>query len=128
VTKFGIDKDNMFEFWDWVGGRYSLWSAIGLSIAVYIGMDNFEELLAGAHDTDIHFQVTHSKKEEKQSVTHEFADYPIGKEYSCSHGIAWSVVQQLFQRSNPQHPPIRSVHVAFFCLFPTSKDESEKAY
>src|SRR4051812_45680588 len=47
VTKFGIAKENMFAFWDWVGGRYSLWSAIGLSIAVFIGMDNFEEMLAG---------------------------------------------------------------------------------
>ncbi len=55
VTEFGIDKANMFEFWDWVGGRYSLWSAIGLSIAVYIGMDNFEELLTGAHLMDEHF-------------------------------------------------------------------------
>jgi len=56
VTAFGIDAKNMFEFWDWVGGRYSLWSAIGLSIAVAIGMDNFEELLAGAHDMDEHFR------------------------------------------------------------------------
>ena len=56
VTKFGINPDNMFEFWDWVGGRYSLWSAIGLSIALYIGMDNFEELLAGAHRVDGHFR------------------------------------------------------------------------
>ena len=56
VTKFGIDTANMFEFWDWVGGRYSLWSAIGLSIALYIGMDHFEELLAGAHDMDEHFR------------------------------------------------------------------------
>ena len=56
VQAFGIDPDNMFEFWDWVGGRYSLWSAIGLSIALYIGMDNFEELLAGAHDMDQHFR------------------------------------------------------------------------
>ena len=55
VSQFGIDTDNMFEFWDWVGGRYSLWSAIGLSIAVYIGMDNFKELLAGAHEMDQHF-------------------------------------------------------------------------
>src|SRR6202034_2704088 len=54
VTKFGIDKQNMFEFWDWVGGRYSLWSAIGLSIAIFIGMDNFEELLAGALGMDEH--------------------------------------------------------------------------
>jgi glucose-6-phosphate isomerase len=56
VAKFGIDTDNMFEFWDWVGGRYSLWSAIGLSIALSIGMDNFETLLAGAHAADEHFR------------------------------------------------------------------------
>lgn len=55
VTAFGIDKANMFEFWDWVGGRYSLWSAIGLSIALTIGYDNFEELLKGAHGVDQHF-------------------------------------------------------------------------
>jgi glucose-6-phosphate isomerase len=56
VEKFGIDTKNMFEFWDWVGGRYSLWSAIGLSIALSIGFDNFEELLAGAHAMDEHFK------------------------------------------------------------------------
>jgi len=56
VSKFGIDVQNMFEFWDWVGGRYSLWSAIGLSIALSIGMDNFEELLLGAHQMDEHFR------------------------------------------------------------------------
>jgi glucose-6-phosphate isomerase len=58
VVKFGIDKQNMFEFWDWVGGRYSLWSAIGLSIALNIGYKNFEQLLKGAHDSDIHFRQT----------------------------------------------------------------------
>lgn len=58
VVKFGIDKENMFQFWDWVGGRYSLWSAIGLSIALTIGYDNFEELLKGAHEADQHFHVT----------------------------------------------------------------------
>ena len=58
VEEFGIDKDNMFEFWDWVGGRYSLWSAIGLSIACYIGFDNFSELLEGAHAMDRHFLET----------------------------------------------------------------------
>jgi glucose-6-phosphate isomerase len=56
VSRFGIDTENMFEFWDWVGGRYSLWSAIGLSIALYIGMANFESMLAGAHDMDQHFR------------------------------------------------------------------------
>ncbi|GGB85195.1 glucose-6-phosphate isomerase [Dyadobacter sediminis] len=58
VEKFGIDPDNMFVFWDWVGGRYSLWSAIGLSIACFIGFQNFEQLLAGAHDMDKHFRTT----------------------------------------------------------------------
>ncbi len=56
VVKFGIHPQNMFEFWDWVGGRYSLWSAIGLSIALTIGYENFESLLDGAYQADIHFQ------------------------------------------------------------------------
>lgn len=56
VQDFGIDPENMFAFWDWVGGRYSLWSAIGLSIALYVGMDHFEALLTGAHEIDIHFR------------------------------------------------------------------------
>ncbi|PAA47312.1 hypothetical protein BOX15_Mlig025319g2 [Macrostomum lignano] len=56
VREFGIDEKNMFEFWDWVGGRYSLWSAIGLSIACYIGMDNFDQLLNGAYEMDKHFR------------------------------------------------------------------------
>ncbi len=56
VEKFGIDQDNMFVFWDWVGGRYSLWSPIGLSIACYIGYDNFTALLQGAYDMDQHFK------------------------------------------------------------------------
>jgi glucose-6-phosphate isomerase len=56
VAAFGIDTDNMFEFRHWVGGRYSLWSAIGLSIALYVGMDNFEELLQGAYEVDEHFR------------------------------------------------------------------------
>ena len=58
VVKFGIDPSNMFEFWDWVGGRYSLWSAIGLSIALTIGYENFEALLKGANETDVHFKET----------------------------------------------------------------------
>jgi glucose-6-phosphate isomerase len=62
VEEFGIDKENMFVFWDWVGGRYSLWSAIGLSIALTIGYDNFEQLLKGAYETDKHFK---EKKFEK---------------------------------------------------------------
>jgi glucose-6-phosphate isomerase len=62
VARFGIDTRNMFEFWDWVGGRYSLWSAIGLSIAVFIGMDNFEALLSGAHAMDRHFRAAPPEK------------------------------------------------------------------
>jgi glucose-6-phosphate isomerase len=58
VVKFGIAPENMFVFWDWVGGRYSLWSSIGLSIALTIGYENFEMLLKGAHDTDEHFRNT----------------------------------------------------------------------
>ncbi len=62
VQEFGIDPENMFEFWDWVGGRYSLWSVIGMSIALYVGMDNFEELLLGAHLADEHFRQTPFEK------------------------------------------------------------------
>lgn len=62
VKEFGIAEENIFEFWDWVGGRYSLWSAIGLSIVLSIGYDNFEQLLKGAHETDIHFKTTDFKE------------------------------------------------------------------
>lgn len=62
VGEFGIDTANMFEFWDWVGGRYSLWSAIGLSIVLSIGFDNFVELLSGAHAMDKHFSATPAEK------------------------------------------------------------------
>jgi glucose-6-phosphate isomerase len=62
VVEFGIDKKNMFGFWDWVGGRYSLWSAIGLSIALYIGFENFEKLLQGAYFMDEHFRTTPLEK------------------------------------------------------------------
>ena len=62
VAAFGIDPENMFVFWDWVGGRYSLWSAIGLSIALSIGFERFEELLEGAHAADLHFKLTSFEK------------------------------------------------------------------
>jgi len=62
VGEFGIDTANMFEFWDWVGGRYSLWSAIGLSIILSVGYDNFVELLSGAHAMDKHFSTTELDK------------------------------------------------------------------
>lgn len=62
VKKFGIAEDNIFEFWDWVGGRYSLWSAIGLSIVLSVGYENFEQLLRGAYETDVHFQTRDFKE------------------------------------------------------------------
>ena len=62
VNTFGIDSQNMFEFWDWVGGRYSLWSAIGMSIALTIGYNNFEALLKGAYEADVHFKTTPFEK------------------------------------------------------------------
>ncbi|WP_303902131.1 glucose-6-phosphate isomerase [Thiohalomonas denitrificans] len=62
VSEFGINTANMFEFWDWVGGRYSLWSAIGLPIALFIGMDRFEQLLEGGHTMDLHFHSTPLEK------------------------------------------------------------------
>ena len=62
VKKFGIAEENIFEFWDWVGGRYSLWSAIGLSIVLYIGYENFEQLLKGANESDVHFQTADFKE------------------------------------------------------------------
>jgi glucose-6-phosphate isomerase len=62
VIKFGIDPANMFVFWDWVGGRYSLWSSIGLSIACTIGFKNFEQLLQGAHEMDEHFKTSSYEK------------------------------------------------------------------
>lgn len=62
VTKFGISQDNMFEFWDWVGGRYSIWSAIGLSICLAVGYDNFTELLEGGNEIDLHFRNTELNK------------------------------------------------------------------
>lgn len=62
VKAFGIAEENIFEFWDWVGGRYSLWSAIGLSIVLAVGYENFEQLLKGAYDTDVHFQTAELDK------------------------------------------------------------------
>ncbi len=58
VTEFGINPDNVFPMWDWVGGRFSLWSAVGLSIALAIGFENYNQLLVGAHEMDNHFKST----------------------------------------------------------------------
>jgi len=73
----------MFEFWDWVGGRYSLWSAIGLSIALHIGFTNFEKMLSGAHLADAHFSTT-----------------PLEKKCSRYPSCDWNLVHQLFRCRN----------------------------
>ncbi len=73
VKAFGIAAENMFEFWEWVGGRYSLWSAIGLPIALTVGMDKFRELLAGAHEMDKHF---HDAPFEKKHAGHWLRPHP----------------------------------------------------
>ena len=104
VVKFGIDKANMFEFWDWVGGRYSLWSAIGLSIALTIGYDNFEALLKGAHETDNHFKNTASEK-----------NIPV------IMALAGHLVQQFFWRANRSHSSLRSIHAPLCRLFSAGK-------
>lgn len=83
VKDFGIDEANMFGFWDWVGGRYSLWSAIGLSIALHIGYDNFEKLLAGAHFMDNHFKT--APIEQNVSMTH--SSVAILGFYSWTHSV-----------------------------------------
>jgi glucose-6-phosphate isomerase len=82
VKKFGIDTKNMFAFWDWVGGRYSLWSAIGLPIALVIGMDRFEELLAGGHAMDEHFRTAPLEKNLPATLA------VIGVWYANFHGAA----------------------------------------
>lgn len=79
VKEFGIDERNMFGFWDWVGGRYSLWSAIGLSVSLYIGFDNFQKLLEGAHYMDNHFQ-----------------NAPLEKNVSMSNQILSVVLKDIF--------------------------------
>ncbi len=81
VGEFGIDTANMFEFWDWVGGRYSLWSAIGLSIILSVGFDNFVELLSGAHAMDKHF-----------------SDHAGGEKPAGAAGADRYLVQQLLRR------------------------------
>lgn len=83
VTAFGIAEANMFQFWDWVGGRYSLWSAIGLSIALSIGFDNFKELLNGAHEMDKHFKS--AKLEENLPVILAL----LGIWYNDFYGESW---------------------------------------
>ena len=97
VTEFGIDSKNMFGFWDWVGGRYSLWSAIGLSICLSIGFENFEQLLEGAHFMDNHFKTAPFEnnvsfieiiriREIRKVNFYELYTYFLGSRYFSSFG------------------------------------------
>ncbi len=90
VSKFGIDTANMFGFWDWVGGRYSMDSAIGLSTMVAIGPQNYEEMLNGFHDMDEHFRTT-----------------PLGEESARADGPSDSVVQQFLRSADGRHHAVR---------------------
>jgi hypothetical protein len=104
VTKFGIAKENMFQFWDWVGGRYSLWSAIGLSIALTVGYENFEALLKGAHTVDLHFRET-----------------PFEEQHSGAAGLDFALVHQLFWRAKRSHPAVRSIPAPLCRVFSTGQ-------
>ena len=92
VSSFGIDTANMFGFWNWVGGRYSMESAIGLSTMIAIGPDNFEQLLAGSHAIDEHFR-----------------DHPAAGEPAGAHGPADRLVRRLLRRADPGGAAVRPV-------------------
>ena len=92
VVKFGIDTANMFEFWDWVGGRYSYDSAIGLSLMVAIGPEHFREMLAGFHAMDVHFRTT-----------------PFERNLPVLLGLLGYLVQQLPRRPDRRHPALRAL-------------------
>ena len=104
VAKFGIDTGNMFEFWDWVGGRYSLWSAIGLSIALFIGMDNFEELLD-------------RRACNGRALPHRAA----GTEPAGHAGTRRHLVQQFLRRPDRGDSPLRPVHAPLSRLLPAGR-------
>lgn len=112
----------MFGFWDWVGGRYSLWSAIGLSICLSIGFENFEQLLDGAHYMDNHFKTTPlSKNVSKQKVLniclclYVFVCLFLG---TCNSRPAWHLVFQLLQCWDSRSTALWPVSAPFCCLFP----------
>ena len=109
VAKFGIDTANMFGFWDWVGGRYSMDSAIGLSTMIAVGPKNYEELLAGFHDMDEHFRTT-----------------PLGEEPAGADGTSDSVVQQLFRGADRRHHALRRQHEALPSLSAAVADGEQR--
>ena len=109
VTKFGIDKANMFGFWDWVGGRYSLWSAIGLPIALSIGFDHFVELLEGAHAMDQHF-----------------LNAPPEQNLPMTLGLLGALVQRFLRRAHRRHPALRPVHAPLPRLLPAGRHGKQR--
>jgi glucose-6-phosphate isomerase len=104
VEKFGIDPENMFGFWDWVGGRYSLWSAIGLSIACFVGFQNFEQLLSGAHEMDKHFRTTKFER-----------NIPV------ILGLLGIWYNDFFRRANAGDSSLRSIHASVCSLLPAGR-------
>ena len=108
VEKFGIDTANMFEFWDWVGGRYSMDSAIGLSTMIAIGPENFRAMLAGFHAMDEHFR-THALREEPPRA----------------HGPAGRLVQRLLRRADGRRPALRPIPEALSSV-PAAADHGEQ--
>ena len=103
VAKFGIDTANMFEFWDWVGGRYSMDSAIGLSTMVAIGPENFRAMLDGLHQMDEHFRTA-----------------PLEQQSAGAHGSSGRLVQRFFRRSNRGGPALRTIPEALPGLPPAT--------
>jgi len=104
VRAFGIDIANMFGFWDWVGGRYSVWSAVGLSVALMIGMDNFTRLLDGAFAMDQHFRTA-----------------PLAQKHAGDHGAAGHLVQQFLGCAKPGGAALRSISGALSRLSPAAR-------
>jgi glucose-6-phosphate isomerase len=124
VTAFGIAESNMFQFWDWVGGRYSLWSAIGLSICLSVGYENFSEMLAGAHAMDKHFK--EAKLEENLPVILALLGVWYNDFYGmCSQSL---VVLELIccRRPDPGAPSIRPIPQQVCRLLPAGRHGVER--
>ena len=109
VDEFGIDPANMFEFWDWVGGRYSMWSAIGLSLMIAIGPDNFAELLAGAHEMDEHFRTA-----------------PLAENLPGHDGVARVLVPRLPRRADPRGRAVRAGAREVAVVPPAARDGEQR--
>ncbi|KAJ1513812.1 hypothetical protein HMI54_005289 [Coelomomyces lativittatus] len=122
VTSFGIDPNNMFPFWDWVGGRYSLWSSIGLSIALYVGYEVFERLLAGGHMMDEHFRTTQDLSKNLPMVLGMLGVYSINFHGFPHHAVLpydqrlhrfTAYLQQADMESNGKQVTKEQTHVTY---------------